>query len=451
MSIKHLALLVSFRQPLFQIKPLLSTKTLAAINMKMNNLITLTIAFLFSLNISGQTNHKYTIYFQNNETDLNKNNTDLLEFFIDSVAISNYCKFTITGYADNKGDTKLNYILSEKRSQSVKDYFITKGYSSDNIIVKAIGSILDPNKNKNNTQRQLNRKVEINISCSNKEIEEITSIAISPPNFENDTIIRGKNGTELKIKKGAFYPIKIKDVDIQIKELSTYCDSIPDDVETLTENGICLASGGMAFISATYKKKLTKKSFKDAFEVKIPIQKNDSTMDFYTAVRQKNGIIRWKKSDGKIITEKGIKYYIYETNYIATLGVNCDKTIPGCKIDVENGYTLKTWVKLGSVKYYIKDKFSFYTARRISKRQFSIPSTINPDQIYIEVLGIKAFSIRHYRNKKFSGEFETKKIYSLSELSYNSRKKRYKIRAKFFKIRTSKINERQIKQKMNCN
>jgi hypothetical protein len=416
----------------------------------MNNFITLTIAFLFSLNICGQTNHKFTIYFQNNETDLNRNNIDLLEFFMDSIDISNYCKFTITGYADNKGNAQFNYTLSEKRSQSVKEYFITKGYSYDNIIVKAIGSILDPNKNKNNTERQLNRKVEINISCSSNESEQISTIAVSPPNFENDTIIKGNNGTELKIKKGAFYPIKIKDVDIQIKEISTYCDSIPDDIETVTDNGVCLASGGMAFISATYKKKPTKKSFKDAFEVKIPIQKNDSTMDFYTAVRQKNGIIRWKKSDGKIITEKGIKYYIYETNYIASLGVNCDKTIPGCKIDIENGYILKTWVKLGRVNYYIKDKFSFYNARQISKRQFSIPATINPDQIFIEVLGIKAFSLRHYRDKKFSGRFETKKIYSLSELSYNSRKKRYKISAKYFKIRTTRINERQIRQKTNC-
>jgi hypothetical protein len=412
-------------------------------------LIVLTIAFLFSLNINGQNIHSHTIYFQNNETDLNKNNIDVLEFFIDSVEISPNCKLTITGYADNKGDEKLNYALSEKRALSVKEYFTTKGYIPENIIVKASGPILDPNKNKNDTERQLNRKVEINVSCSSNKKEDIKSIALTNPNFENDTIIKGKNGTELKIKKGAFYPKKIKDVLIEIIELSTYCDSIPDDVETITENGVCLASGGMAFISATYKKKPVKKSFEGAFEVKVPIQKNDSTMDFYIAVKQKNGKLRWKKSDGKIITEYGKKYYVYETNILG--GFNCDKEIPGCNVDNKNIYIIKTWVKIPKVKYYIKDKFSFYNAPEISKRKVSIPATISPNDIYIEVKGYKAFSLRHFRQKQVGGFYETKQIYTLSDLKYNSRKKQYKLKAKFFKPKDLRVRERQIKKFMNCN
>ncbi len=416
-----------------------------------NILLALIIGLLFSIKTYGQDIHSHNIYFPNNETDINIKDSEILDRFIDSLEISTHCKILITGYADNVGNEKLNYSLSEKRAISVRNYLLSKDILTENLTIQTSGPVLDPNKNKNENERQFNRRVEIKVSCDLEKKVDFKSIASSNPNFENDTIIKGKNGTELKIKKGAFYPIKIKDVNIQIKELSSYCDSIPDDVETLTDNGICLASGGMAFISATYKKKPVKKSFKDAFEVKIPIQQNDSTMDFYIAVKQKNGKIRWKKSDGKMITENGKKYYVYETNYISSFGMNCDRIIPGCNIDNENVFIIKTWVKRTTVKYYFKNKFSFYSAKPISKRRVSIPATINPDDIYIEVEGFKVFSLRHYRQKKFGPFYETKQVYALSELKYNPRKKQYKLKAKYFKPKDPNIKTRQIKKFMNCN
>ncbi len=405
-------------------------------------LIQLTIGLLLSLKISGQSIHVHNIYFPNNETDINKKNSETLDGFLDSIDVSNNCKISVIGFADNVGDEKLNYSLSEKRALSVNNYLLSKDIPADNITAKASGPVLDPNKNKNDNDRQFNRRVEVKVSCSSDKKEDIKTIISSKPNFENDTVIKGIGGTEIKIKKGAFYPRKIKDVVIEIKELSTYCDSIPDDLETVTENGVCLASGGMAFISATYKRKPVRKSFEGAFEVKVPIQKNDTTMDFYIAVKQKSGKLRWKKADGKVVTENGKKYYTYETNVLGAF--NCDKEIPGCNVDNKNVIIVKTWVKDARLKFYLKDKFSFYNARPISRKRFVIPATLSPTDIYIESYGFK-MAVGHY------GIYETKQIYTLSDLKYNSRKKQYKLRAKNYKPKNIFGRQSQIKRLMGCN
>ena len=406
------------------------------------------IIFLLSISFYGQDIYTHNIYFSNSETELNKSDSEVLDNFLDSIEISPNCKLTVTGFADNLGDEKLNYVLSEKRAVSVKNYLLTKGMLVNNILTKASGPILDPERNKNEAQRKFNRRVEIIISCIIDKKEDLKSIATSIPNFENDTVIKGKNGTELKVKKGAFYPRKIKDIMIEIKELSTYCDSVPDDIETITENGICLASGGMAFISATYKKKPVRKSFEAAYEVKVPIQQNDTTMDFYIAVKQKNGKLRWRKSNGKIVTENGKKYYVYETNVLGAF--NCDKIIPGCNVDNENYYIIKNWMPYSPVKFYLKDKFGFYKSREISKKRVAIPAGLSPDEIYIECSGIKWFSLKHFFGSP-NVNYETKTIYKLSELKYNARKKQYKLRARNYKVTgTFGGKKSQLKEFMNC-
>lgn len=411
-----------------------------------NILLALTIGLLFSIKTYGQDIHIHNIYFPNNETEINKKDSDILNSFMDSIEVSVNCTISIVGFADNLGDEKLNYTLSEKRAISVKSYLLSKGILADNITANASGPVLDPNKNKTENERQFNRRVEVKISCALDKKEELKSIGNSIPNFENDTVIKGAGGTELKIKKGAFYPQKIKDITIEIKDLTGYCDSLPEDVEMATENGVCLESGGMAFISATYKKKPTKKSFENAFEVKIPIQNNDTTMDFYIAVRPKNGgKLRWRKANGKIISENGKKYYTYETNFLG--GFNCDKVVGNCNVDSKDFYIIKTWLKYSSTKYYLKNKFAFFTAKQIGKRRIAIPAKVNPNDIYFYSKGYKLFSFRYFG----TALFETKKIYTLSDLEFNGKKNYYKLKAKHYKPRQPKSKENKLKELMNCN
>lgn len=242
---------------------------------------------------------------------------------------------------------------------------------------------------------------------------------------------------------------------ITLTEIFSLCDSIPDDVEMVTETGICLASGGMVFVQAEYKKKSIKPYRGAIFEVRIPVNNNDTTNNFYVAVRQKDGSLRWKERKGEIVTENEKKYYVFETNVLG--GFNCDAPIPGCNINSDQYYTLKTWTKSSSVRCYINNQFSFFTARRISRRKFAIPSNVSPEDIYIAASGYKDFYLPHFLlkfipfyYKLFDNHFITKKVFKLSELKYKSKRKFYKVRRRDFRIGYWKQLRNSYRQTMKC-
>jgi outer membrane protein OmpA-like peptidoglycan-associated protein len=69
-------------------------------------------------------------------------------------------RITILGHTDNTGTPQSNLILSQKRAQSVKDYFIRKGIKSDKIQTEGLGSSKPLNGNSNLIDQALNRRVE---------------------------------------------------------------------------------------------------------------------------------------------------------------------------------------------------------------------------------------------------------------------------------------------------
>jgi OmpA-OmpF porin, OOP family len=69
-------------------------------------------------------------------------------------------KITILGHTDNKGTPQSNLILSQKRAQSVKDYFIKKGINSDKIQTEGLSSSKPLNGNSNPIEQAMNRRVE---------------------------------------------------------------------------------------------------------------------------------------------------------------------------------------------------------------------------------------------------------------------------------------------------
>ncbi len=69
----------------------------------------------------------------------------------------------IVGHTDNIGKEKDNQILSEKRSQSVKEYLISRGIQADRMTVLGKGEIEPIADNNIEEGRQMNRRVEIKI------------------------------------------------------------------------------------------------------------------------------------------------------------------------------------------------------------------------------------------------------------------------------------------------
>lgn len=68
---------------------------------------------------------------------------------------------TITGHTDNSGAEKYNQWMSERRAQSVADFFIAKGISKDRINALGKGELLPIADNGTEVGRAMNRRVEM--------------------------------------------------------------------------------------------------------------------------------------------------------------------------------------------------------------------------------------------------------------------------------------------------
>jgi outer membrane protein OmpA-like peptidoglycan-associated protein len=69
----------------------------------------------------------------------------------------------LRGHADSIGTYKGNWVLSQKRSDKVKDYLVKRGVPSNLIISTAFGSTEPIASNKTAAGRQQNRRVEIKL------------------------------------------------------------------------------------------------------------------------------------------------------------------------------------------------------------------------------------------------------------------------------------------------
>ena len=78
----------------------------------------------------------------------------------------------IEGYTDNTGNAPANQTLSEQRADAVKIALIDKGIASDRIITRGYGKEFPVASNKNSSNRQLNRRIEIILSDDNGNITE---------------------------------------------------------------------------------------------------------------------------------------------------------------------------------------------------------------------------------------------------------------------------------------
>jgi outer membrane protein OmpA-like peptidoglycan-associated protein len=70
---------------------------------------------------------------------------------------------SLKGHADAIGAYKYNWVLSDKRAISVKDYLVSKGVKGERIVTTPYGSTVPIATNKTAAGRQKNRRVEIEL------------------------------------------------------------------------------------------------------------------------------------------------------------------------------------------------------------------------------------------------------------------------------------------------
>jgi outer membrane protein OmpA-like peptidoglycan-associated protein len=70
----------------------------------------------------------------------------------------------VGGYTDNVGGDAMNQTLSENRADSVRDYLVQEGVSTNSVSAKGFGNTLPVAANDNSAGRQQNRRVELLVS-----------------------------------------------------------------------------------------------------------------------------------------------------------------------------------------------------------------------------------------------------------------------------------------------
>lgn len=90
-----------------------------------------------------------------------------LDLLAKAVIDDNYA-VSLKGHADGIGAYKYNWVLSDKRAISVKNYLVSKGVKENRIITTPFGSTVPIATNKTAAGRQKNRRVEIGL----KQISE---------------------------------------------------------------------------------------------------------------------------------------------------------------------------------------------------------------------------------------------------------------------------------------
>jgi len=100
--------------------------------------------------------------YDNNKESIRSAYYANLDQLVKSIKDNNYA-VSLRGHADSIGKYKYNWVLSDKRAISVKNYLVSKGVSKDNIVTTPFGSTVPIATNKTAEGRQKNRRVEIEL------------------------------------------------------------------------------------------------------------------------------------------------------------------------------------------------------------------------------------------------------------------------------------------------
>jgi len=84
-------------------------------------------------------------------------------------------KFIIEGHTDSGGKKSYNLVLSQKRADSVKNYFVSKGINPENLTAIGFGFSKPRYNNFSVGGKQLNRRVEIKVNDANLSKKDFTN------------------------------------------------------------------------------------------------------------------------------------------------------------------------------------------------------------------------------------------------------------------------------------
>lgn len=112
------------------------------------------------------TNNKITlnnVFFDFDKSDLKAESFIELDRLAELLKKNATIKIEIAGHTDNKGDTKYNQILSQKRAESVVNYLLQKGIDKTRIVAKGYGETQAISPNDTEENKAKNRRIEVRV------------------------------------------------------------------------------------------------------------------------------------------------------------------------------------------------------------------------------------------------------------------------------------------------
>ncbi|MCF6129620.1 OmpA family protein [Flavobacterium sp. AS60] len=104
------------------------------------------------------------IFFENNSDKLKVASLVLLDELVAILNKYDAANLTIDGHTDSNGSDEFNMVLSQKRTNSVRTYLISKGVSDSNLTATGFGESKPIADNKTSLGRSKNRRVELKIA-----------------------------------------------------------------------------------------------------------------------------------------------------------------------------------------------------------------------------------------------------------------------------------------------
>lgn len=104
------------------------------------------------------------VHFNYDKSDIRPEARDTLKYLLDFLLYNQHLDMSLSGHADDRGTLDYNQVLSEKRAQSVKDFFTKGGLDKNRIKTRGYGEVSPVASGKTEEAYKKNRRVEIEFS-----------------------------------------------------------------------------------------------------------------------------------------------------------------------------------------------------------------------------------------------------------------------------------------------
>ncbi|MCX6279005.1 MAG: hypothetical protein NT004_13065 [Bacteroidetes bacterium] len=177
----------------------------------------------------------YSIFFDTGKSKISLEATKILLTITEKIKKINLFEITLTAYIEKPDKQKPQQSLTMKRFQEVCKYLINQNMG---LHIRDI-EIVDIAETANSSRIvRLKNRIDVTIrekfpnpAINDTDTKEVTALTI-----ESDTVITAASGTQVKIEGGSFFPSKISDYNIEIKELLTTDDLINNNISTTTSD-----------------------------------------------------------------------------------------------------------------------------------------------------------------------------------------------------------------------